>query len=174
MPLSLPARGERKMIRAVGLVVSVVYAAAIVWAYTSQPQTGAEAIGGLAFTVGAYRIDEQAFRDAIGLFRQEQFAASRAAFDRADPARRDARTQFYIAYSFYREGWRRFYNDDALFKQGLEAVNRAIDLAPGHRLVVDDAGLMMHSADELRSELESGLRTDASDFNPTRVFAPRK
>ena len=162
------------MIRAVGLVVSVVYAAVIVWAYTSQPQTGAEAIGGLAFTVGAYRIDEQAFQDAIGLFRQDQFAASRAAFDRADPARRDARTQFYIAYSFYREGWRRFYNDDALFKQGLEAVNRAIDLAPGHRLVVDDAGLMMHSADELRSELESGLRTDASDFNPTRVFAPRK
>ena len=162
------------MIRAGGLVLSVVYAAAIVWAYTSQPQTGAEAIGGLAFTVGAYRIDEQAFQDAIGLFRQEQFAASRAAFDRADPARRDARTQFYIAYSFYREGWRRFYNDDALFKQGLEAVNRAIDLAPGHRLVVDDTELMMRSADELRSELESGLRTDASDFNPTRVFAPRK
>ena len=49
------------MIRAVGLVVTVVYAAAIVWAYASQPQSSAEAIGGLAFTVGAYRIDEQAF-----------------------------------------------------------------------------------------------------------------
>ena len=162
------------MIRAIGLVVTVVYAAVIVWAYESQPQTGAEAIGGLAFTVGAYRIDEQAFQDAIGLFRQEQFAASRAAFDRADPAKRDARTQFYVAYSFYREGWRRFYSDDALFKQGLEAANRAIDLAPGQRLVVDDAGLMMHTGEELRSELESGLRTDASDFNPRRVFAPRK
>ena len=57
------------MIRAVGLVVTVVYAAAIVWAYTSQPQSGAEAIGGLAFTVGAYRIDQQAFQDALGLFR---------------------------------------------------------------------------------------------------------
>jgi hypothetical protein len=162
------------MIRAVGLVVTVGYAAAIIWAYTSQPQTGAEAIGGLAFTVGAYRIDEQAFQDGIGLFRQEQFAASRAAFDRADPARRDARTQFYVAYSFYREGWRRLYRDDALFKQGLEAVNRAIDLAPGQRLVVDDAGLMMHTGDELRSELQGGLRTDASDFNPMRVFSPRK
>ena len=128
------------MIRAVGLVVTVVYAAAIVWAYTSQPQSGAEAIGGLAFTVGAYRIDEQAFQDGIGLFRQDKFAESRAAFDRADPAKRDARTQFYVAYSFYREGWRRFYSDDALFKQGLETVNRAIDLAPDHRLVVDDAG----------------------------------
>jgi hypothetical protein len=162
------------MIRAVGLVVTVAYAAAIVWAYTWQPQTGAEAIGGLAFTVGAYRIDEQAFQDGLGLFRQEQFPASRGAFDRADPAKRDARTQFYVAYAFYREGWRRLYSDDALFKQGLEAVNRAIDLAPGHRLVVDDTALMMHTGEELRSELESGLRTDASDFNPTRVFSPRK
>jgi hypothetical protein len=162
------------MIRAVGLVVTVVYAAAIVWAYTSQPQSGAEAIGGLASTVGVYRIDEQAFQDGIGLFLQEQFAASRAAFNRADPARRDARTQFYIAYSFYRQGWHRFYSDDALFRQGLEAVNRAIDLAPGHRLVIEDAGLVMHTGEELRNELESGLRTEASDFNPTRVFAPRK
>ena len=162
------------MIRAVGLVVTVVYAAAIVWAYTSQPQTGAEAIGGIAFTVGAYRIDERSFQDGIGLFRQEKFEESRAAFDRADPAKRDARTQFYVAYSFYREGWRRFYSDDALFKQGLETVNRAIDLAPGHRLVVDDAGLVMHTGEELRVELERGLRTDASDFNPARVFAPRK
>lgn len=162
------------MIRAVGLIVTVVYAAAIVWAYASQPQSGAEAIGGLASTVGAYQIDEQAFQDGLDSFRKEQFAASRAAFDRADPARRDARTQFYIAYSFYRQGWHRFYSDDALFRQGLEAVNRAIDLAPGHRLVIDDAGLMMHTGEELRSEFESGLRTEASDFNPTRVFAPRK
>ena len=162
------------MIRAAGLVVTVVYAAVIVWAYTSQPQTGAEAIGGLAFTVGAYRIDEQAFQDGLGLFRAEKFPESRGAFERADPARRDARTQFYIAYSFYREGWRRFYSDDALFKQGLETVNRAIELAPGHRVMVDDAGLMMHSGEELRGELERGLRTDASDFNPARVFAPRK
>jgi hypothetical protein len=162
------------MIRAAGLLVTVAYAAAIVWAYASQPQTGAEAIGGLAFTVGAYRIDEQAFQDGIGLFRQDQFAASRAAFDRADPAKRDARTQFYVAYSFYREGWRRFYNDDTLFERGLDAVNRAIDLAPGRRLVVDDPGLTMHTGEELRSELESGLRTDVSDFNPVRVFTPRK
>ena len=146
----------------------------IVWAYQSQPQSGAEAIGGLAFTVGAYRVDEQALQDGLGLFRQEKFPESRAAFDRADPAKRDARTQFYVAYSFYREGWRRFYSDDALFKQGLETVNRAVDLAPDRRLVVEDTALMMHTGEELRGELERGLRTDASDFNPVRVFAPRK
>src|SRR5919107_5361703 len=127
------------MVRAAGLLISAAYAAAIVWAYSSQPQTSAEAIGGLAFSVGAYRIDDRAFQEAVQLFGQDRFVAARGAFERADPAHRDARTQFYIAYSFYREGWHRLYNDDALFKQGLEAVNRAIELAPGRRLVVDDA-----------------------------------
>jgi hypothetical protein len=162
------------MLRTAGLLIAAVYAAVIVWAYASQPQSGTEAIGGLAFTVGVYRIDERAFQDGVNAFRQDRFPDARAAFERADPAHRDARTQFYIAYSFYREGWRRFYHDDVLFKQGLEAVNRAIDLAPGRHLVVDDAALGMRSADELRSELERGLRTDASDFSPVRVFTPRK
>jgi len=162
------------MVRAAGLMLTAAYAAVIVWAYASQPQSGTEAIGGLAFSVGAYRIDEQAFQEAIQLFTQERFPEARAAFDRADPAHRDARTQFYIAYSFYREGWHRFYSDDALFTKGLEAVNRAIELAPGHRLVVDDPSLTMHTAEELRQGLELGLRTDTSDFNPARVFSPRK
>ena len=72
--------------------------------------------------------------------------------------RQDAmpRTQFYIAYTYYRQGWGRVYNDDVLFKSGLEAVDRAIALAPGHRLVVDDPALDMHTADELRAELQRG------------------
>jgi hypothetical protein len=32
----------------------------------------------------------------------------------------------------------------------------------------------MHSADELRAELVGGLRVEASDFNPMRVFKHRK
>src|SRR5215218_9174602 len=107
------------MVRAAGLALTTVYAAVIVWAYASQPQTGAEALGGLAFTVGAYRIDDRAFAEAIALFRQDRFAEARTAFERADPAHRDARTQFYVSYSFYREGWHRLYSDDALYKQGL-------------------------------------------------------
>jgi hypothetical protein len=162
------------MVRAAGLAITAVYAAAIVWAYASQPQNSAEAIGGLASTLGAYRIDERALQDGLGFFREERFAEARIAFGRADPARRDARTQFYIAYSFYREGWHRFYSDDALFKQGLDAVNHAIEVAPGQRLVIDDATLGMHSGEELRVELENGLRTDASDFNPMRALTPRK
>lgn len=160
------------MVRGAGALLSMAYAAMIVWAYAAQPQSRAEAIGGLASTVGAYRVDEKSFEHAAALFREERFAEARLAFDRADPAKRDARTQFYVAYSFYREGWHRLYSDDVLFAQGLEAVKRASDAAPG--LVVDDPALGMHSADELRIELERGLRRDASDFNPLRVLAPRK
>lgn len=162
------------MVRALGLAFSAIYAAFIVWLYASQPQTGAEAIGGLAAAVGAYRIDAQAFDEAITFFRKDQFAEARMAFARADPARRDGRTQFYIAYSFYREGWGRLYNDDALFKQGLEAVDRAIAVAPSGRVAVEDPDLAMRSSDELKAELERGLRREASDFNPLRVLDTRK
>ena len=63
---------------------------------------------------------------------------------------------------------------DALFKQGVEAVDRAIALAPGGRLVVEDETLGMSTADELRGELQRGLTRDASDLNPLRVFGTRK
>jgi hypothetical protein len=162
------------MVRGAGALLSMAYAAVIVWAYAAQPQTRAEAIGGLASTIGAYRVDEQGFQQGVALFHAKRFAEARLAFDRADPAKRDARTQFYVAYSFYREGWHRLYSDDALFARGLEAVTRASAVAAGHVLVVEDPALGMHTADELRIELERGLRRDASDFNPLRVLAPRK
>ena len=53
-------------------------------------------------------------------------------------------------------------------------MERALALAPGGRLVVDDGNLQMHSADELKAELERGLATSASDLNPLRVFESRK
>ena len=162
------------MVRAAGLVVSLVYAGVIVWLYSAQPQTMAEVTGGLAAGVGAYRIDDQAFNDAIAFFRKEQFDEARAAFERADPAQRDARTQFYIAYTYYRQGWGRVYHDDELFKRGLERIDRAIAAAPGHRIIVDDANLGMRSADELKAELERGLRHEAEDFNPLKLFRERK
>ena len=162
------------MVRAVGLAMSLAYAGAIVWIYGSQPQSRAEALGGLAATVGAYRIDDRAFDDGLTFFRAEKFPEARMAFERADPAHRDARTQFYIAYSFYREGWGRLYNDDRLFTQGLETIDRAIAVAPGNRILVEAEALGMRSAEELRAEFQRGLRRDVSDFNPMRVFGQRK
>lgn len=162
------------MLRAAGLAAALAYSALIVWLYSAQPQTMAEVTGGLTSQVGMYRIDDQAFGDGLAFFQRDQFVEARAAFARADPAQRDARTQFYIAYSFYREGWGRVYSDDRLFGQGLQAVDRAIALAPDHRLVVDDASLGMHSGDELRAELQRGLTREPSDFNPLKVFRTRK
>ncbi len=162
------------MVRAAGLAFSVGFAVLIVWLYASQPQTGAEAFGGLASTVGAYRVNSQAFDEALAFFNRDMFPEARMAFARADPARRDPRTQFYIAYSFYRQGWGRVYNDDALFRGGLAAAERAITLSPEGALSVDDPELKIHTAAELKAELERGLVTTAEDLNPFRVFRERK
>ena len=124
-----------------------------------EPGTGEIRYAGVARTLA-----DAGFTRVVGL----------EAFARADPAQRDALTQFYIAYSFYRQGWGRFYADDVLFAQGLEAVDRAIALAPGGRLGVEHPSQQIRTADELRAELEAGLRRDASDFNPSRVFRERR
>ena len=162
------------VVRAAGLGITIVYASLIAWVFVRQPATLAEVTGGLTSAVGAYRIDQQAFDDGLRYFRNDQFSEARAAFERADPARRDALTQFYIGYAFYREGWGRFYSDDGLYREGLEAVNRAIALAPEGRLVVEEPGQEIRTADELKAELERGLLVEASDFNPARVVRPRK
>jgi hypothetical protein len=162
------------LIRAGGLIVAVAYAVLIAWLHMTQPRTFAQVTGGLTSSVGVYRIDQQAFDDGLRFFRRDQFVEARAAFARADPAERDARTQFYIGYAYYRQGWGRVYNSDALFTTGLASVNKAIAIAPGGRVVVDDPDLQMHSADELKAELERGIERDWSDFNPLRVFRKRK
>lgn len=162
------------MIRLAGLALAIAYSALIVWLYSTQPRTMAEVTGGLTASIGAYEVDAQARADGLAFFRNDQFPEARAAFERADPARRDPTVQFYIAYSYYREGWGRLYHDDALFKQGREAVDRAIAVAPNNRLVVDDPDLGMRTADELRVELQRGLTREAADFNPLRVLKERK
>ena len=161
-------------IRVIGLLATVGYVVLIGWLFALQPQSVAEVTGGLSAGVGAYTIDQQSFDDGMRLFLADQFEAAILAFERADPAKRDARTQFYIAYAYYRNGWNRFYHDDAQFSKGLEAVNRAIAAAPGGRVVVDDPNLQMRSADELKAELEAGLRRDLGDFNPFRLWRNRK
>ena len=162
------------LVRGLGLVIVAIYAGFIAWLYAVQPRTMAEVRGGLSASVGAYRIDQVAFDDGLRFFHNDQFVEARAAFARADPATRDARTQFYVAYSYYRQGWNRTHHDDELFRAGLATINAAIAAAPGGRLVVEDPRLSMHQADELKAELEAGLTTDASDFDPRRFLRPRK
>jgi hypothetical protein len=162
---------RESVLRAAGLVLALLYASLIGWLYAQPPRSTAEVSGGLASFVHAYRIDQQAFDDGIGFFHRDEFEPARAAFARADPAQRDPRTQFYIAYACYREGWGRIRSNRDLFAEGLKAVDRAIASAAGGRVIVDDPQLGMHSADELRAELARGL---ADPVHPLRLFEGRK
>jgi hypothetical protein len=161
-------------VRSAGLVVSIAYAAAIAWAYARQPQTMAEVRGGLTASVGAYQVDRAALEEGLRFFRNDQFREARLAFERADPAHRDAAVQFYVAYSFYREGWGRVYADDALYRQGLEALARAVAASPNGHVTVADAALGMKTSEELQAELERGLTREWSDLNPMRALRERK
>lgn len=161
-------------LRAGGVALTIAYAVLIGWLTASQPQSLAEVTGGLAATFGAYDVDAVSFDEGLRLFRQDQFAAARSAWSRADPAGRDSRTQFYVAYSYYRQGWGRVSHDDALYAAGLETLARAVSVAPGGRVVVSDPDLQIHTADELEVELRAGMTRDWSDLNPMRVLRSRK
>ena len=165
---------REELIRGLGVGTAVLYAALIGWIYARQPETFAQVRGGVAAGIGAYRVDQQAFGDGIAHFHAERFDDARAAFRRADPAERDALAQFYIGYSYYRQGWHRLYSDDPLFAEGLKAADKAIALDPGGTVRVEDARLQIRTPRELRAELDAGLRHEASDFNPLRVFGGRK
>jgi hypothetical protein len=165
---------QHRLIQTVGISWTILYSAFIIWIYATEPRNLREVTTSAAVAAGTYEIDQQKFDAALMLFRREQFRAARDEWGRADPAQRDARTQFYIAYAFYREGWGRLYNDDALFKQGIEAVTRAIALAPEGTLSVDDPDLRMHTAAELKAELEQGTERSLGDLNPLKVLRERK
>jgi hypothetical protein len=165
---------REQIVRALGLALAIVFSGVIVWIHQRQPQTLAQVTGGMASSVGAYRVNQEAFDQGLRFFRNDQFVEARAAFERADPAERDARTQFYIAYAYYRQGWGRVYSDDELFKKGIEAVDKAVALSPPGGLRVPDPDLQMETADELRAELQRGITREADDFNPLRLFGSRK
>jgi hypothetical protein len=161
-------------VRALGLSGSVLLAAFTLWLYATAPRTMAEVTGGLASTAGLYRVDQTAFVEGLRFFRADQFSEARLVFERIDAARRDPVVQFYVAYSHYRQGWGRLANDDGQFKMGLAALDRAEEVAPGGRVVVDDPDLGAPTSEELRVEFLEGLRTDLSDFNPMGAVRKRK
>lgn len=164
---------RQKLIQISGLAVSVLYAGVIVWLFATEPRSFKEVATGAQVATGTYQVDQQKFEAALALFRREQFRAARDEWQRADPAQSDPKTQFYIAYSFYREGWGRVYYDQDLFKQGLEVVNRAIALSAAP-LTVADENLQMRTAAELKAELAQGTERTWGDINPLKVLRTRK
>jgi hypothetical protein len=162
------------LIRSAGLLVVATYATFIVWIYVVQPRTLREVRGGVAASIGAYRIDAVAFDEGLRFFRADRFAEARRAFERADPAQRDGRTQFYIAYAFLREGWGRVYADDALYRQAQVALQRALAASPdGAVRIDDDPNLALKTSDEMAEVLARGLRREAADLNPLSMLEKR-
>jgi hypothetical protein len=160
---------KEKHIQISGLVLSIIYAAFIVWLYAYEPKTLSEVATKATVTVGTYEIDKAKFQQGLQLFRSENYPAARDFFGLADPEKRDATTQFYIAYSFYRQGFGKVYNDDALFKQGLEQLNR-VDA----NFRSDDPDLRLKTPAELKNELGEGLQFTSDDLNPLKVLRERK
>jgi hypothetical protein len=165
---------KSRTVQITGLTLTIVYAGFIIWIYATEPRTFKEVANSAQFAAGAYQINQQNFDAGYSLFLRDQFRAARDEWQRADPAQGDARTQFYIAYSYYREGWGRVYYDEALFKQGLEAANRAANLSSITPLIVADSNLSMHTVAELKAELEQGLERNWDDVNPLKVLRTRK
>jgi hypothetical protein len=170
-------------IQILGLILVLVYGAFVVFLYAAEPRSLEEITMKAKSTVenavtrgqviaGTYEIDQAIFNQGLQAFRRDNFIAARDSFERADPEKRDPRTQFYIAYSFYRQGWGRVSNDDALFRQALVALERVPQLDPNFRS--DDADLQLRTPAELKNELDEGLQVTADDFNPLRLVRERK
>ncbi|MBC7798171.1 MAG: hypothetical protein H7Z37_14970 [Pyrinomonadaceae bacterium] len=163
---------QHKLIQIAGISLTLIYAAFVAWLYVTEPRSFAEIPAKATVIAGTYEIDAAKFDEGLRLFRVENYRASREVFGQADVEKRDAKTQFYIAYSFYREGWGRIYDDDTLFAQGVIVVNQVIALDSNFKS--DDADLIMKTPAELKAELEQGTEKSWNDLNPLKILRKRK
>jgi len=163
---------NNRLIQIFGILLTVAGFIVIGFLYSTEPRSFAEVASKGQVVIGTYEINRVDFEAGIAAFRRDEFAAARAAFERADPEKRDAVAQFYIAYSFYREGWGRFANDDQQFRAGLAAIERVVAIDANFRIA--DQNLTLKTAVELRLEIEEGLKITAADFNPMRLTRERK
>jgi hypothetical protein len=174
---------KEKYIQILGIALVVIYGVFVIFLYAAEPRSLEEISSKAIETVqnaatkgqvitGTYEVDQAKFNEGLAAFRQNNFVVARDSFAKADPERRDAKTQYYIAYSFYRQGWGRLTNDDVMFKQALESLERVNFIDKNFRS--DDTDLQLRTPAELKNELEEGLRVTADDFNPLKVLRERK
>lgn len=174
---------KKKSIQIFSLLLVAFYGLFVAWLYWAEPKSLGEVSVKAKETVenvttkgqvviGTYEVDQAKFSEGLQAFRADNFVLARDAFTKADPERRDAKTQFYVAYSFYRQGFGKVSNDDELFKKGLEQTNFVIQLDKNFKS--NDENLKLQNPVELKAELEDGLKVTASDFNPLKVLRERK
>lgn len=172
-----------KYIQILGILIGGIYGLFIVFLYAAEPRSledvTIKAKSAVENTVtkgqvltGTYEIDKARFDEGLAAFRADNFVVARDRFERADPEKKDANTQFYIAYSYYRQGWGRISNDDSLFKAGLESLQRLPVIAPD--FASKDPDLKLRTVAELKNEFEEGLKVTADDFNPLKLVRERK
>src|SRR3954470_24336450 len=98
-----------RYIKMLGIADSAVYFVFIAFLYLADPRSLADISTKAASTiqdvttkgqviVGTYEVDPVRFAEGLRLFRQDNFIAARDVWQKADPERRDAKTQYYIAY----------------------------------------------------------------------------
>ena len=174
---------KEKYLQIFGIVLTAFYGVFVAWIYIAEPKTLTELPTKAQETIekatttaqvmtNTYEIDQIKFNEGLTAFRADNFIVARDSFEKADTERRDAKTQFYIAYSFYRQGFGRFSNDDELFQKGLEQINRVVLLDKNFK--ADDGNLQIKTPVELKNEFEEGLKVTASDFNPLKIMRERK
>ena len=151
-----------------GIVATLVYAVFVVWLYVAQPRTIEELKTAAAVQTNVYAVDPAQFDLAMKAFRERQYRIAIDHFLLADPAARDPKTQFLVAYAHYALGRGRLYDDDEEFKAALAAVDRCLEAAPNHTYTLDEPGLGLDyaSAERLRERLRAGLEVTPGDFNP--------
>lgn len=174
---------KEKHIQLIGVALTGIYFIFVAWIYSAEPKSLTEVPVKAQATLenvttkaqiiaNTYQVDVVKFNEGLKAFRADDFVSARDYFKRADPESRDAETQFYIAYSYYRQGFGKVYNDNELFKQGLEQVNKVTVLDKDY--VSTDRELKLATPAQLKNELEEGMRLTASDFNPFKVLRERK
>ena len=173
---------KQKHIQMIGIELTVIYGLFVVWIYWVAPKNISEvsvkaketierATNEAKVATGTYEVDKVKFQQGISAFREENYVLARDFFEQADPRGSDPATQYYIAYSFYRQGWGRFSNVDELFKQALEKTEEVIKL--DREFSADDPDLKLRYPVELKKELEDGMKITADDFNPLKLARER-
>jgi tetratricopeptide (TPR) repeat protein len=159
-----------RIVQSIGIAATLLYGAFVVWLYATQPKSIAELQTAAAVQANVYQVDPARFDEAMRAFRAGQYRIAVEHFERADPARRDPKTQFLIAYSHYALGRGQVYDDDEQFRAALEAVDRCLAAAPNNVYTIDEPGLTLDytSADRLRQRLREGLEITPGDLNPFR------
>ena len=174
---------KKSYIQIFSLLLVAFYGASVAWLYWAEPKTlgevstkAKETVENVAtkgqVVIGIYEVDQAKFSEGLQAFRADNFILARDLFSKADPEKRDAKTQYYIAYSFYRQGWGRVSNDDELFKRGLEQTDYLMQIDKNFK--AEDENLLLKNPVELKNELEEGLQVTAADFNPLKVLRERK